>query len=333
MKKILTIDGGGVRGIIPAKIIAHIEALCKTRYPDEIISIPKLFDLISGTSAGGILCALYSVPSDQEGLPKYSAQKALEIYTELAPRLFSKSFSQIILSGMGLFKSRYGHKLLEEKAFKYFGDTYISEALCDILITSYDMTNRKALLFSKYSAMKYGSMGNYRFRDIARATSAAPTYFTPAAIYAQDGGFRHLVDGGVYANNPSMCSYVESSKLWPNSSPKDLLMLSIGTGKVEKPYFYRDTKRFGYAKWLVPIIDILMSSVSETVDYQAMQLFHNAGFGDNYIRIEPVITGCDTRMDNGSKKNMEALLASAQRFIDHNGILFDDIITIFAKNY
>jgi patatin-like phospholipase/acyl hydrolase len=87
------------------------------------------------------------------------------------------------------------------------GNTYISSVIKDCLITSYDMSMRKALFFTKYNISKYGSSADYLLADVARATSAAPTYFSPARIFAKDNTSRHLVDGGVFANNPQCEAY------------------------------------------------------------------------------------------------------------------------------
>ncbi|EKD32557.1 MAG: Patatin family protein [uncultured bacterium] len=341
LKKVLSLDGGGIRGIISASIIAHLEARLQVATNDQSARISDFFDLLSGTSAGGILTALYLVPGsevspgeinkDKAGAgiqfrPKYTAAQALEYYEELGPVLFSRSFKQLIFSGWGVFRSRYRADALYDFAHKILGDTYISEVAKDCLITSYDLSTRKALLFSKYSVRKYGSMADYKLCDIVRATSAAPSYFPPAQIFAKDNSPRHLVDGGVYANNPSMCAVVESIKLWPELTLKDYWMLSVGTGKVVKPYFYDKTKKFGYIDWLVPIIDILMSSVAETVGYEAKQMFTAAGVPDNYVRIEPPILSADIRMDNARQWNIRALKNAAQNYIDHNSDVFDRVI-------
>lgn len=357
MKKVLTLDGGGIRGIISASIIAHLEARLQVAKSDPSLRISDFFDLLAGTSAGGILTALYLVPGDEkttatsknansaiinevvanggdgshaekrkEFRPKYSAAQALEFYEELGPILFNRSFKQILVSGCGVFRSRYSADALYDFAKKILGDTYISEVAKDCLITSYDLSTRKALLFSRYSVNKYGAMADYRLCDIVRATSAAPSYFPPAQIFAKDDSPRHLVDGGVYANNPAMCSLVEAIKLWPELSIKDYWMLSVGTGKVVKPYFHEKTKKFGYIDWLVPVIDILTSSVAETIGYEAKQIFTAAGVPENYIRIEPPILSADIRMDNAKQWNIRALKNAAQNYIDHNSDVFDRVV-------
>ncbi|MEN6619430.1 MAG: patatin-like phospholipase family protein [Rikenellaceae bacterium] len=329
MKKILSLDGGGIRGILPAAILAHLEARMQTIRSDENLRLAECFDLLAGTSTGGILTCLYLTPDKAEPLkPKYSAAQILDFYLELGPVLFHRSFRQLMLSGLGLFSSRYSEDALYEFSKRLMGDNYISEVLKDCLITAYEMSTRKALLFSKYNVKKYGMMADYKLCDIARSTSAAPTYFSPAKIFARDNTSRHLVDGGVYANNPAMCALVEAVKLWPDEGIKHYSLISVGTGKAIKPYFWDKTHKFGYTSWLEPIIDVLTASVAETVDFQMQQLFSASGVPDSYIRIEPPLLSSDSRMDNASPKNIRALQNAAQSYIDHNSAIFDRLIQL-----
>jgi patatin-like phospholipase/acyl hydrolase len=335
LKKILSIDGGGIRGILPAAILAHLEKRLQLEMRDQQVRIADCFDLLSGTSAGGILTCLYLVPQERGKTPlrpKYSADYIHQLYCTLGPVLFKRPFSYLLRSGFGLFRSRYNEDALYDFSKKIIGDSYISEVMKDCLITSYDLSSRKALLFSRYSAHKYGEMADYKLCDIACATSAAPSYFVPAQIFAKDNGSRHLVDGGVYAGNPAMCSLVEAIKLWPQESISNFRMLSIGTGKVIRPYQYNRTKHFGYIHWLHPILDILMSSVSETVDFQMQQIFMINGVPEKYTRIEPPILTADIRIDNASIKNIETLQSAAKNYIDHNSPLFDTICKSLLQN-
>ena len=326
---ILSLDGGGIRGIITASILAHIEARVQELSRNNQLKIADCFDLLSGTSTGGIIVALALTPSDQNTTgckrPKYSAAEILELYLEMGPLLFQRSFWYRLGSGFGLFKSRYSEDAVEGHCKKCFGESWISEVVKDCLITSYEMNTRKALFFSKYNVDKYGDSANYKLSDIARATSAAPTYFSPARIYAKDKTSRHLVDGGVYANNPAMCALVETVKLWPGNGVNDYFMLSVGTGKVIKSYDWEKTHKYGFIKWLEPVIDILTSSVSETVDFQMQQLFTCNDVPDSYIRLEPPLLSSDSRMDNASKRNIKALSEAAQSFIGENSELLEKI--------
>ncbi|OFY41663.1 MAG: hypothetical protein A2X18_10040 [Bacteroidetes bacterium GWF2_40_14] len=327
MKKILSLDGGGIRGILPAAILAHLEERLQTIKSDESFRLAECFDLLAGTSTGGIITCLYLTPAETGSLkPKYSAKQVLDFYVELGPVLFHRSLNQLLKSGLGVFRSRYSEDALYDFSKRLMGDHYISEVLKDCLVTAYDLSTRKALLFSKKNVSKYGTMADYKLCDVVRSTSAAPSYFSPARIFARDNSSRHLVDGGVYANNPTMCALVEAVKLWPDEGISNYIMVSVGTGKVIKPYFWEKTHKYGYLNWLEPIIDILTASVAETVDFQLQQLFSASGVPERYIRVEPPLLTADTRMDNASAKNIRALQNAAQYYIDHNSDTFDHLI-------
>ncbi len=325
MKRVLSIDGGGIRGILPAVILSNIEKRAQLIHNNRELRIADLFDIIAGTSTGGILTSLYLTPGENSR-PKYNANQIVDLYKELGPILFQRSFLKKLKSLGGLKSCRYSNEALIEFSYKTIGDKYISEAIKDCLITSYDISSRKALLFSKYSQKKYEDMAQYRIADIAVATASAPGYFSPYRVFAKDGGSRTLIDGGVYANNPTSCALVECFKIWPESTPKDIYILSIGTGKVIKPYYYNNAKKFGFLRWAVPILDIMMSSTAETVDYQIDQIFNIFNSSNNYIRIEPKMLDADSRIDNASNKNIERLINAANNYIDHNSHTLDNIV-------
>lgn len=325
MKQILSIDGGGIRGVIPATILAILEQQLIHSSNNPESRLVHYFDLFAGTSTGGILSALYIVP-DEKGKPKYSAAQVLALYRELGPSLFKVDFSHKLKTLWGFAGSKYSEEPMKKFAGQIFGDSYISQALCDCIITSYEMTSRKAHLFTKHSTTKYGESADYLLSDVVRSTSAAPTYFKPALVPARDCSTRHLIDGGVYANNPGMCAYVEAIKLWKEVEPKDEFFLSLGTGKIDRPYLYEKSSKFGYLQWLFPVVDILMSSVAEVVDFQLRQIFELAKVPENYIRIEPQLIGCSTRMDNASAKNIAALESVGRRWCDHNTSQMENIV-------
>ena len=333
MKKILTIDGGGIRGILPASILANLEDRLRVASKNSDLRIADCFDLFSGTSSGGILSILYLSPK------RYTGAQILEFYRELGPKLFHRSVAYKLISGFGLFSSRYKEDALYDFAKEILGEATISEVAKDCLLTAYEMSSRKALLFTKSDVDKYGNLADYKLYDILRATSAAPTYFPPAKVYPLSSDqlraegvaehnipFRNLVDGGIYAINPVMCALVEAIKLWPDESIRGFKIVSLGTGKAERSYPYERVRSWGFAGWLGPILDIMLSSVAETVDYQMSQVCKSLGCSQNYTRIEPPLLNADVNMDLACKKNVQALVNAAQYYIDHNGDILDNLV-------
>ena len=173
--KILSIDGGGIRGIIPALVLYEIEK--RTGQP-----IAKLFDLIAGTSTGGIL-ALGLVKPNKNGTPQYSAKNLEELYENEGKTIFSSTICHKIKSLDGLLDEKYPSSRIESVLKKYFGDTHLSEALTNIIVPSYEIEQRTPWFFKSFNAKDTNKKNeDFLMRQVARATSAAPTYFEPCKI-------------------------------------------------------------------------------------------------------------------------------------------------------
>ena len=171
---------------------------------------------------------------------------------------------------------------------------------------------------------------DFYVRDVARASSAAPTYFEPANVVAFDSKVYPLIDGGVFANNPAMCACVEAFGFNPKLQVTDLQVLSLGTGTADKPYHYSEARNWGKLEWALPVLDILMSGAAETVDYQLKTLFTSAGCADQYVRLQLDLgqfPDVDGAMDNASEKNMRALERAGQKL----AAVSDAQLTALAK--
>jgi patatin-like phospholipase/acyl hydrolase len=345
--KVLTLDGGGIRGVIPCAILAEIERLLDR-------PIAELFDLMSGTSTGGIIACGLNVPHpERPSKPKYSARALGELYEKNGAQIFKKQGG--VFSGMNkMFEEAFTHEGLETLLKEYFGDTELRETFTELLITSYDIERRKPFYFQSRLAKTNPAAENFPLRAIARSTSAAPTYFEPNPLPWTDGNIMALVDGGVFANNPSMLAYTEAIELLRlrkqaaaaaqaasdvlegftaavSSGDSDVFMLSLGTGRVVKPYHYEDAKSWGMTSWLRPIIDILMQGVSETVDYQMNYVLPPAPDGTkHYIRINPLIPEENSEMSDVSEKNIEGLKAVARKAIEDNRALIEEACRILG---
>jgi patatin-like phospholipase/acyl hydrolase len=189
-------------------------------------------------------------------------------------------------------------------------DLKLSQLLRPCLVTAYDITRREARFFNSADVPVEGIGRDFLVRDVARATSAAPTYFPPAHIAALDHKVYPLVDGGVFANNPTMCACVEAFGYDPRLTVPDLKILSLGTGSSDKPYHYAEARNWGKIQWAVPVLDILLSGVSETVDYQLTMLFNSAKCPNQYLRVEADLADfpdADKALDNASEANLQAL--------------------------
>lgn len=343
MKKIriLSLDGGGIRGIIPGVILSYIEGELQ-RKTNSDKKIGDFFDFIAGTSTGGILACAYLLP-DENGKAKYSAQNALDFYLKDGEAIFNRSFGKKITSVFGLADEKFSAAELEKNLNLFFDDALLASLIKPCLITAYEITSRKAYFFN--SANAQDPIYNFKVRDVTRATSAAPTYFEPTQIKSMNGQLFSFIDGGVFANNPALCAYAEARKMHfhqllnidnkPNTpSVKDMMIVSIGTGTVNKPYYFKDFENAGELKWLNPIIDILMSGNAETVDYQLMQMYSTLDYIDqsDYFRLEPALREAAPDMDLASPKNMENLKQAGLWYIDENKNMIDVMINKIIEN-
>ncbi len=306
--KILSIDGGGIRGLIPTIVLAKIEEM--TGKP-----VCRLFDLIAGTSTGGILALALTMPAkDNKTAPAYSAENLVSLYTEKGEKIFTNNIFHGIDTVNGLFGEKYPSSGIDSVLKECFGTSMLSEALAPILISAYEIRLAKPFFFKSRHA-KNPLKENYDFLmwQVARATSAAPTYFEPAQITVNDSGgvgYYTLVDGGVYANNPSMCAFAEAKVMFGNAA--DIMLLSLGTGEAARTISYKDAKDWGLVQWAKPILDIVFDGISDTVDYQINQLLNN----NRYYRMQTNLAQTGKGMDDASKENIRELKLLGQSIVE-----------------
>jgi patatin-like phospholipase/acyl hydrolase len=209
------------------------------------------------------------------------------------------------------------------------GDVRLSDTRKNALVTAYDITNRKAVLFSTPQAKAY-THRDYYLRDVARATSAAPTYFKLATVHSIGGAAAYLIDGAMFAADPTLCALVEANKstfeTCKQPSISDMYIVSLGTGKELKKYDYKKAQKWGIIQWAVPVLNILTSASSEVGSYQVRQLFSVAGCAENYVRLEPGLNKAAPDMDDASSKNIEKLKDAGLYYIAENAELLDKIV-------
>lgn len=326
--RILSLDGGGIRGIITCVILKYIEERLQRLSKDPKVKIGDYFDFIAGSSTGGLIAALLLFPGDN-GKAKFSVEEALNLYAKKGKDIFNVSFFEHLLNPFGLFKEKISERNLEKQLNTVFGSLKLSEFIKPCLITSYDISARKAKFFTSHDAQE--AVENFYVKDLCRATSAAPTYFEPARIKSNYGQEFTLIDGGVYANNPALCAYAEARKIKFSETCSDIekpdlptisdmLIISIGTGTVQKSYAFEDFDNAGKLKWVTPLIDILLSSNVETVDYHLQKMYETLDDKNrkNYHRLMPSLKKASPEMDDTSEENVFKLIQAGLAYIDEN---------------
>ncbi|MBW3128751.1 patatin-like phospholipase family protein [Hymenobacter profundi] len=310
MKKILSIDGGGIRGIIPGQVLVALEQKLQQRSGNAQARLADFFDFVAGTSTGGILTCLYLSPAAEDPTKaRFSAQQAVDLYVENGSAIFDVSLWQKVRSGNGLTDEKYDDAALRRVLDRHFGSLKLSQLLRPCLIPAYDITARQEFFFTQHDARRHGPAYDFLLKDVCRATAAAPTYFEAALTPALDGKAYPLIDGGVFANNPALCAYAEVRNAASNPTTEDMLLVSLGTGQVDKPYPYHKAKDWGKVEWPKPLIDILMSGGAAVTDYQTKRIFSAAGKGSQYFRLQTTDLGAASPdLDNASPANLRALV-------------------------
>jgi uncharacterized protein len=317
--RVLSIDGGGIRGVIPAIILAEIELRTGRR-------ISSLFDLIAGTSTGGII-ALGLTKPNALGDAEYRAEEIIDFYAEQGNRIFSRSVWHRTRALGSLLEEKYPSMEIEEILDDYFGEARLKDALAPVLITAYEIEKR-APWFFRSSRAQEDSTYDFPMKKVARATSAAPTYFEPLKLDTEGAvDYFTLVDGGVYANNPTMCAIVEAKvKL----KAEDTLVVSLGTGELTRRLPYEEAKNWGLVGWARPIIDVVFDGVSDTVDFQASQLCEVVEGEQRYFRFQTRLDIGNDDMDDASNTNIHALRLLAQRLIEQRNADLDMLCAVLS---
>jgi hypothetical protein len=304
---LLSIDGGGIRGIIPATILGELQK----RLGNDL---HNFFDLIAGTSTGGII-ALGIGTACNAGRP-YSPGELVNLYVQNGAAIFKKG---LLTPEEELFSPKYSPVSLEETLARFFQDAEFKSALTPLLISSYDLRGQLPFFFKSHR-IAADPAWNWPVTSVARATSAAPTYFPPLHLTRGNEDYV-LVDGGVFVNNPAMAAYAEARALYPDFAK--FVVVSVGTGDRQDHIAYAAAKKWGLLGWAKQILPVFMDSVSEAVDYQLSFMP-----GCTYHRLQvSQLDAAEGDMDNVTPENLANLQSVAREYITSNSVELDKICT------
>jgi uncharacterized protein len=311
--KVLCVDGGGIRGLIPALVLAEIERRTGRR-------MAEMVDLIAGTSTGGILACGLARPGP-DGRPLYSAEELAGIYVEEGPEIFHAGLLKRVFSVGGWIDERYDDDGLNAALARYLCEERLSGSLADLLVTAYDISGRFAFFFRSARA-RVDPTYDFPLVQVARATGAAPSYFEPALATDVVGARTYpLVDGGVFAVNPSMCAFADVA-----AAGRELeLMVSLGTGEQTREYTFEQTRWWGQLEWARPVLDIVFDGVADTTDFVAGTLM-----GDRYVRLQTELNVASDALDDASERNIAALRTEAEQLIAASEAELDRACAILA---
>lgn len=298
--RVLSIDGGGIRGLIPAVVLDTIEKT--TNKP-----ISQVFDLIAGSSTGGMIALALTAPNAQ-GKPVQTAHQVVNFYLEHGDSVFKSSWRHWLKTLGGLIGPRYESAGLVQVFETYLGNTMLSEALIPTLVTGYHLDGQVGVEFFSEDALKYPQDRDCLMREVALATSAAPVYFDVADVHFKWGSLESVADGCLYKLNPALLGYVHAKKIYPN---RTIEVYSLGTGQSSAEDLTLTVKGRGIMHWLSPAVRHVLHGHTEGDDSVLHQMLNNED-QQNYFRLNVRIDRDHNELDDVSKENLSYLYSRAQ---------------------
>lgn len=276
--RILSIDGGGIKGVFVASFLASLEEETGTHITDH-------FELIAGTSTGGIIAIGLGLG--------YSAREILGFYEELGPDIFKLTgFGNILASIKQVGKAKYGHEQLSSHLNTFFGGRLLGECKTALVVPSFNIETGEIYVFKAGGPKGFNADSQTAALDAALATAAAPTFFP--AHRTQKG--TPLVDGAVWANNPVELAVVEaiSTMGWAGDSIK---VLSIGSTQEAFSAGLARSLPLGAAYWAMKAAELFMTAQSSAALMMASKLVG----AENLTRINPTMPRKRFGLDKASE--------------------------------
>lgn len=339
--RILSLSGGGVKGIAELVVLAEIEERTGK-------SISELFPIITGTSVGGLVAGLLTIPKEQGSKePKYSAKEALEIFKNAAPKIFEKRWYRGIKQ---VFQHKYSSKALQDVLEKELGNNRLSNSTSRLIIpvTDLESDGREVKLFD--SRDSYSS--HIKTKDVLLATTAAPTYFKAVSnrediknytqINKKDISYNY-VDGGLAANRPmyevlkrlkqerkgseaaSQSMQSLSSSDLKSAVNSNIFGVSLSFNNEIGSYTARTNSKFdGILGWLSKgkLVDRLLKSSEDAATDSVRSMLKSK---DRHIELTIPITKATSSLDDASPANIAALEELGRKLIKEKDKELNDL--------
>ena len=325
--RILSIDGGGMRGVIPASVLVELERISGR-------PVAGLFDVIAGTSTGGMIALGVSKPG-VDGKPAFSAKQVLDTYVKYGPLVFPRvdlrplrwegvrASRPVLTQRIGAFAQprRYGNARfksagLEALLNQLLGRTKLADAMADVIVPSYDWKAGRAYVFRSREARE-GTEPNPTMALVAQATSAAPTYFAPVRIRIPHRELV-LIDGGVVANNPTSVAFYEALNRARSEGREDpdLLVVSLGTGRPPlEATTYQELWSRNWLRMGMGMLGVVFDGTSEIIDTLLSGIIGPKHPNSRYWRLDTELHGARLDLDDARPPQVQTLLKLAEELI------------------
>lgn len=341
MFKILSIDGGGIRGIIPAKILALVEE--ELNRAGQANRMCDYFDLICGTSTGGIIAIGLAL-----GMP---AHEILSLYRDNAPKIFPRQ-NKLMIVGKILFKKELYKRdilkqLLSDAYDKYAGESpaRLGHCLTRVCVPAYDANRGMMHVFKTPHHRQLTRDYQIPACDVALSTSAAPVYFDSYDFEykiknaTESHRYNSIIDGGIMANNPTLIGYTEAVHSL-HVPINDISILTLGTGN---RMFKDNPQKMAGRYWLyhkkpLPLYDLISSAQADYTDN--LMKFYQKGLGVggkqhfNYLRLQHSFENDNViGMDASDKQSIETLERIGQCLFSDNQTPIMDFFESQKQSY
>lgn len=328
---ILSIDGGGIKGILPAHALAYLAA--KTKLP-----ISSSFDLIVGVSTGAIAAVVLTTP-DAQGQPKFSTQDLLNFYNQTSKLLFKTSLYYRIITMEGLIGPKYSPYERQKIYDQALGMVTLHQLLSHVALPIYDWDHEQPQIFHSWYALGDPKVDFY-IKDILAGSTSPITFFPPVTIQSVDHSQTHVIaDAAIYADNPAMLALLEAQRLYPHQR---YLLVSLGAGTTLPLVntMVPKSESWGIAHWLTNIFNVItetqksetnamLQSMSEILNDRSSNKAKNF----QYYRIDIALPREHSRIGDYSQKNLDVLNNYGEQMINLNKDKLDEIARILIENH
>lgn len=308
--RILSIDGGGMKGVIPLEVLKRIEAVTNKKICD-------IFDYVIGTSTGAIIAAAVGTGMEAESI----AQK----YIQDGPKIFDTTIWQRLNPADRLMYPQFQTAPLKTAIEGYVGDITLNQLPHNVGIVSTctTMNGGKAVVFSKEKAKKDASYASIKVVDAVLASTAAPTYFNPYNI--QIGDKQHtFIDGGMVANAPEAIGLAQAKRMFPNSH--EFVIVSLGTGHSDTAFTYTPGTNMGLLRLAANTNAFVSSMLSAQMFLQEeLDLSEEVHKNDHRFRIQIELSSAENQMDNADPIYLAMLMQKVDDWMDNNKSFMEDL--------
>lgn len=300
--RILSIEGGGIRGIIPSLILMKLEQITG-RHTTE------LFDLLAGTSTGGLIVAVLTMPktvetSDPRVRWKFQAKDLLDVYLKEGPLVFEYSAWKKFVTINGIYGPMYDTKNRDERYKAWVDDVRLKDTLKDIVLTSYDRCKDEPIFFKSRKA-RQDPKHDYSMLDCVKAATAAPTVWPSHQV-----GDTLYMDA-LHGKNPSMFAVIEAHAHYPEARWNNMKVLSLGTGYTKRVLSPDKVITTGPASF-VEVFNSFINGTTSSTAYMTKKVLEEPS---KILYLEPELPAENMWFLDASPKNLSALMTITQDFI------------------